>query len=243
MNVCVRPMANAGMMMEPPRLRHAIHDLRKQRPPDRRRDARDRRRSIRKAVHPRSTGRRYRIIQNRLVVTSDVAGKHHDLFLSVFGDGQFQAGGAQDVSCIIGRHMEFRTDVECADARHRFQSVAAPDRRLRWYSSGSGSAMAAPTYSLRVLRVFFLQMRGIFQKNRGQVDRGGIGENRAAIPVLNQHRQPPGVVQVRVREHQHSQSSSDRSAAASGCVPSARRALKYTAIDEQSFARRLDEIF
>ena len=105
MNVCVRPTANAGMMMDPPRLRHAIHDLREQR-------SRISGRMLAISVggfanqDVRMAGRRYRIVQDGLVVTPDVAGKHHHFLRSVFGDGQFQAGGAENVARIVRRDAE-----------------------------------------------------------------------------------------------------------------------------------------
>ena len=52
-----------------------------------------------------------------------------------------------------------------------------------------------------VLRVFFHDVRGIGQQDVDELDGGGIGEDRAAIAIAHKTRQPAGVIEMRVREH------------------------------------------
>src|SRR5713101_349025 len=44
-------------------------------------------------------------------------------------------------------------------------------------------------------------MRGVFEQNGGQLDGGWVCKDRPVVAILGQHRQPAGVIQVRVREH------------------------------------------
>ena len=103
--------------------------------------------------------------------------------------------------------------------------------------------MPAVFLELRVLRLFFLQVRRIFQQNLGQLRRCRVRENRPAIAGLRQHRQPSGVIQVRVRQHR----AVDRLGIDRQRVPVAvfqlPRALKKPAIHQQPLAGSLYQIF
>ncbi len=91
--------------------------------------------------------------------------------------------------------------------------------------SGPRSARAA-RLTRRVASVFFLQMRGIPQQQRGQVYSGRICKDRAAVTGLHQHRKPAGVVEVRMRKHHIIKCLRDRSLKAGNSVPSARADLE-----------------
>src|SRR6516164_9144111 len=96
---------------------------------------------------------------------------------------------------------------------------------------------------LRILRFFFLQVSRILQQNLRQLNRRRIRIDRLVVPIAHQHRQPSGVVQMRVRQHQViNRLRIDRQRIP---VPLLQviRALKQSAIHQQLLARRFHQIF
>ena len=102
--------------------------------------------------------------------------------------------------------------------------------------------MAAVPVLSRVQRVFLLQMCGVLQQQRGQLNRRGIGVDGPAIAIFHQTRQPARMVQVRVRQHHvinRLRIDRQRSLVA---VAQFVRALKNAAIHQQPFAARFHQI-
>ena len=104
----------------PAALHHAIHDLRKQL----------RRIAIRMFAvtigrladqHVRFRRRSRWILQDHLAVPADVSGKYHDGLPAALGDGQLQAGRAENVPRVVRRHVKLRADVEATAPRHGLQ--------------------------------------------------------------------------------------------------------------------------
>ncbi len=121
-----------------------------------------------------------------LIVAADVAGENHQSLLAVFGDGQFQPCGTQNVPGIVRAHGKFRADGEIILARNFLESRQGL-LRLRHGVKRQRLFVAAVTFARGELRVFFLQVRGIGQQQIAQLVRRGIGIDRTAIT-----RRPPG---------------------------------------------------
>ena len=102
--------------------------------------------------------------------------------------------------------------------------------------------MPGVAFRLRVLRVFFLEVRGIKQQQVAELMRGGVGENRAAKPITNDARQITGVVNVRVREDDPVDGCGIYRQAVPVFRAQLARTLKKSAINEQAFASRFDQI-
>ena len=144
--------------------------------------------------------RRGGIVQDRLVITPHVAGKHDHRLLAVFGDGQFKPARAEDVSGVMRSHGKFRTDRERIRARNFLELV---QRRLRigCRIQGQGIGVAAVFFLRRVLRVFFLQVRRIQQQQLTKLAGRRVAVYWPAISGLHNFRQVAGVVDVRVGHH------------------------------------------
>ena len=125
-----------------------------------------------------------------------------------------------------------------AEAVHRVQGVVeSVERRLgrrRRFPAG-GLAQVAP-------RVFLLQPRGVEQHQPREVARGIGGDDLAAKPALDEQRNPAAMVEMRMGQHQHV----DRPRVEGERLGVGRAllapALKHAAIDENSSARRLDQV-
>ena len=150
--------------------------------------------------HVSVRGRRGRLFKNRLSVPPNVAGKHHYNLLSAFADGEFQARRAKNVPRVKRLHMKFRADVEAAAARHRLQLFQHRIHVLRRVKR-SCFLVVLVFLAFGVLRLFFLQVRGVLQQQLRQLNRCRIGKNRPAIAVARQHGQPARMVQVCVRQY------------------------------------------
>ena len=138
--------------------------------------------------------------------------------------------------------MKLRTDIESPGARHRFQELQYGFHVVR-HIKGLVQLLTIMLIRLGVPRIFFLQMRRILQQNSGEVDGSGIGEDGAAVTILDEHRQPTGVIQMRVRQHHVVDRLRINREWFEVSFVEFLRALKYAAIDEQAFARRFHEVF
>src|SRR5580692_6802989 len=97
--------------------------------------------------------------------------------------------------------VKLRANIEGTGARHGFQQLQHGVDIVRHIERFVVFVVAVLTW-LNVPRVFFLKMRGILEQNRSEIDSRRIGKDRASIPVLYEYRQPTGMVQVRMRQHQ-----------------------------------------
>ena len=103
--------------------------------------------------------------------------------------------------------------------------------------------MPGVAFRLRVLRVFFLEVRGIKQQQVAELMSGGVGENRAAKPITNDAREITGVINVRVRENDPVDGGRINWQAVPVFRAQLARTLEKSAINEQAFASRFDQIF
>ena len=69
------------------------------------------------AKHDVRARRHFGVFQNRRIVAADVAGKHHDRLVRAFGDRQFEARRAENVSRVVLFHGEFGAELERPGAR------------------------------------------------------------------------------------------------------------------------------
>ena len=68
------------------------------------------------------------------------------------------------------------------------------------FSTGSLILPKSQLFAVRALRIFQLEVSGIFQQNASKLDARWIREDRAAIAIFHENRQPAGVIQMRVCE-------------------------------------------
>ena len=146
------------------------------------------------------TSGRLWIIQNRLVVAAEIAGKKHGHTLPVFGDDQFQAGGAEDVPGLVRAEKKFGTDAAFADSRNRLKPLQS-GRGVLSRIERQGRFVFAVSVPRGVLGVFFHQVRGIGQQQRAEFPRSIVGKNRATVTSRHETRQVAAVVQVCMRQH------------------------------------------
>jgi hypothetical protein len=69
------------------------------------------------------------------------------------------------------------------------------------YSGRHGRQALAGALAALQFGVFFLQVAGVLEHDRAQVDGGALGEDLAAEPLAGEQRQPAGVVDVGVAQH------------------------------------------
>jgi len=146
-----------------------------------------------------SDRRRGRILENRLAIAADITGEENDGFLSGFGDGEDETGRAEDVAGVVGVDVKLRADVEAAGARHELE-LLQDGLDLLGGIEGARIGVAGPVLALRAGSVFFLEVRGVLEKESGQLDGGLIGEDGAAVAVADEAGEPASVIEMRVRE-------------------------------------------
>ena len=108
-------------------------------------------------------GRCAGIVQDRLAVTADITGKHYNRFLAILGNGERQAGGAENVPRVVRFEMKFGRNVEATRPRHRRQQLQHRINVLRCIERFAIASVASLRFALRALGIFFLQVRGVFQ--------------------------------------------------------------------------------
>ncbi len=95
---------------------------------------------------------------------------------------------------VVSIKMKLRRDIEAALARHRLQQF---QHRINIFGGVERLVIFWVTafwISLRALGIFFLQVRGVFQRNGSQLNGRRVGINRALVAVAYQAGQPAGVV-------------------------------------------------
>ncbi len=187
-------------------------------------------------------GGRFRVVEDGRAVAAQVAGEQDEGLFAIFGDGQLEPGSAENVSGVVRTHRKLRAEGERVCARHfakllkrlpRFFDGVERERRI----------VAGVFFLSGEARLFFLQVRGVRQKQKAELVRGGVGINGAAVTVADEPGQEAGVIDVRVSEND----PVDGGRIDGEFVPVALfelvRALEEAAVDEQAFAASLDEIF
>ena len=58
------------------------------------------------------------IVEDDLIVAADVSGKDDDSLLAIFSDRELKAGGAENVSGVVGLDVKVGRNVEATIARH-----------------------------------------------------------------------------------------------------------------------------
>ncbi len=182
------------------------------------------------------------VVQDGLIVAADVAGEDDDGLLAIIGDGEFEAGGAEDVAGVVGLDVKVGRDVEAAVARHgaeefedRIDIVGGVER--------NGIGMLAPLVANGVGGVFFLEVGGIFEEESGELDGGGIGENGFVEATADEDGEPAGVVEMGVSEDGEVERFGIDGKRIPVAILEVAGALEKAAIDEQALASGLDEIF
>ena len=138
-------------------------------------------------------------------------------------------------------HMKFRADVDPAAARHRLQLFQHRIHVLRRVKR-SCFLVVLVFLAFGVLRLFFLQVRGVFQQQLRQLNRCWIGKNRPAI-VARQHGQPARMVQVCVRQYRVGNRLRVHWQRLKIPLFQLVGSLKESAIHQQLLARRLHQVF
>src|SRR5712672_1467196 len=103
------------------------------------------------------------IIENGLIVASDIAGEHDDSFLAAFVDGENEGGGAENVAGVVRINVKFGADVEGAGAGHGFQG-AQDGVDVVGSVEGIGVGVAIVGMILSVASIFFLEVGGVFEE-------------------------------------------------------------------------------
>ncbi len=107
--------------------------------------------------------RRGGIVEDGLVVAADIAGEDHYGFFAIFGNGEDETGGAENVAGVVGVNVKFGADVKAAAAGHRFHGAQGGIDVLRGVQR-LRVCMVAVALCLGVQGIFFLQVRGVFEQ-------------------------------------------------------------------------------
>ena len=140
------------------------------------------------------------VAQNGRAARAEVAGKHNFLFAAVFGHGELDGGGAEHVAGFRPGGADAGGDFHgllIGHGAHHAQRAFGVFRRIKGRDGRFAGARELPVFAGGVSGQ---NMRGIAQDEAGHFDGGGCGVHRHAMALLRQQRQPPGVVQMRVRD-------------------------------------------
>ena len=142
--------------------------------------------------------RRLGVAHDGKPAAADVAGEHQPL-VAAFGDPKIDGGRAQDVAGLEELERQVLPEIEDPAIGYADHEVLHRDgvpQRVERLALGQRLAVA-----LEELVVLLLDVPRIGQHDRAQVAGGGGAVHRAVEPLLDQERQPAGVVDVRVTQH------------------------------------------
>ena len=145
------------------------------------------------------------------------------------------------MSSVIGLDVKVGRDVEPAVARHGSKETKDWIHVITGVE-GNRIGMLAPLVANGIGGIFFLEMAGIFEEKRSELDGCGIGEDGLVVTAANKDWEPAGVVEVRMGKDGEVKSLRIDGKRVPVSVGEIARALEKTAIDKKTFASRFDKI-
>ena len=146
------------------------------------------------------------------------------------------------MASVVGLNVKVGGDIEATVTRHGAKEakngidVVAS---IEWL----GIRVLAPLIANGIGCVLLLEMAGIFQKERRQLDGGGIGENSSIETAADKDGEPASVVEMGVGEDREIESFGIDGKRVPVAIGKIAGSLKEATIYKKPFASRFDEIF
>ena len=173
---------------------------------------------------------------DRLIHVADIAGKDDDPRLAALGEGQADAGRAQQVAGVDEHGVHAVTDVDLLAVLAGVHELPHPHGILHRVQRLLHGAARPLVLTVFILGVALLNMGGVLQHDIQQLRRQASGEDTALKALLDQQGDTAGVVDMGVR-HQHivDLARVERQAGVIDLVP----ALLQAAVNEDVLAAHL----
>lgn len=196
--------------------------------------------------HDHQVGRGHRrgIAQDRRAVGTEVAAENEPARRAAFVGVDCHGRRTEDVPGVAQRELHAGKDLRGCVVRHRpHQPDCLVHVILR--VQRHGRLLPGPRMAVVLLGVHRGDVRGIGQHDRRKVDGGGMREDGSGKTTLHQQRHPPGMVDVRMAQHQRIERSGIerkcRRVAFVGPAP-VLLALHHSAIQQHAPACGFDEM-